>query len=388
VIRAGYGITWDPINISNFQRLNYPDLVQIALNRPNGFSWGTTLRQGFPEIVQPDLSPGILPVESALSIITIDNNNLVRSYIQSWNFTVEKRLGGWIGSAGYVATRTTDQLNNLHANWSPIGTGTAGQVLNRRFGRTGPTRFLGTLGTAKYDSLQTRIEHRFASGYQVSLGYTWAHGRGFSGETSGATPTVGLPTHYGLNYGDQNRDIRHNFQASWIIELPFGHTKPWAQNGAAAHVLGGWQINGVFSAYTGQPFTATASTNTLNSSASSQFADCVASPPTRTRNIFEWYKRSDFQVPASGRFGTCGVNSLRGPGLINLDLGLDRKWRFGEQFELRFRAEAFNASNTPHHSNPTNSVNSGAFMQALGIRNTGRDGLDERTFRVGLKFAW
>ncbi|HYR88185.1 MAG TPA: TonB-dependent receptor [Terriglobia bacterium] len=394
VLRAGYGITWDPINLSSFQRLNYPDLVQVSLNRPNGFSWATTLRQGFPEIVQPDLKPGILPVASNLSIITIDNNNLVRGYIQSWNLTGETRIGDWVGSAGYVATRTTDQLHQLDANWSPIGTGTAGQVLNRRFGRTAATRFLGTLGTTKYDSLQTRLEHRFSGGYQVSFGYTWAHGRGYSAETSGAVPgpsttvTVGHPSYYQLNYGDLTRDIRHNFQATGIVELPFGKGKPWAQGGPFAQIVGGWQINALFSAYTGSPFTVIADSSTLNSSASTQRADCVSGTQHKRGDIYQWYDRSDFRVPASGRFGTCGANTLRGPGLVNLDMGVDRKWRFGEQSELKFRVESFNVANTPHHSNPTNNVNSGGFMEALGIRNTGRDGLDERNFRVGLKFSW
>jgi hypothetical protein len=388
VLRAGYGITWDPINLSNFQRLNYPDLIQIALNRPNGFSWGTTLRQGFQDIVQPVLTSGILPVAPSLSIITIDNNNLVRSYIQSWNITAEKRLGGWIASAAYVATRTTDQLELLEANWSPINGGTAGQVLTVKSGRTAATKYLGTMGTAKYDSLQTRLEHRFSHGYQISVGYTWAHGRGFSGETSGATPDVALPDYYHLNYGDLSRDTRQNFQATAITELPFGKGKPWAQSGLAAQVLGGWQINGLISAYTGSPFTAIADNSTLNSSGSTQRADCFSATPTRTANIFQFYNTADFKVPASGRFGTCGTNSLTGPGLVNVDMGLDRKWQFKDKYDLKFRAEAFNAANTPHHSNPTNSVNSGAFMQALGIRNTGRDGLDERTFRVGLKFTF
>src|SRR5437867_1014348 len=403
VLRAGYGMTWDPINLSNFERLNYPDLIQIALNRPNGFSWATTLRQGFPDIVQPDLKSGILPVASTLSVITLDNNNLVRGYIQSWNLTAERRFGGWVGSAGYVATRTTDQLHQLDANWSPIGTGTAGQVLNRKFGRTAATRFLGTLGTSKYDSLQTRREHRFSGGYQLILGYTWAHGRGYSAETSGAVPgpsatvTVGLPAYYRFNYGDLNRDIRHNFQATAIAELPFGKDKPWAQSGPLAQIAGGWQMNFLFSAYSGTPFTAIADNSTLNSSGSTQRADCSAEP-RKLGDIHQWYDRSDFRVPTSGRFGTCGVNTLRGPGLVNLDMGLDRKWRLGERSELKFRVESFNVANTPHHSNPgsgigsatntTNNVNTGGFMEALGIRNTGRDGLDERTFRVGMKFSW
>jgi hypothetical protein len=252
---------------------------------------------------------------------------------------------------------------------------------------------MGTLGTAKYDSLQAHTEHRFSGGYQISVGYTYAHGRGYTGESSGAVPYVGLPYAYGKNYGNLSRDIRHNLQATWIIELPFGKDKPWLQAGTAARILGGWQISSVLSAYTGSPFSATASTSSLNSQASSQFADCLTTP-TKIGSINQWYDKSAFGVPANGRFGTCGQNSLVGPGLINLDSGLDRKFRVGERFELRFRAEAFNFGNMPHHANPgattstSTSVNSGSFMLATDIRNTGRDGLDERTFRMGLKVSW
>jgi hypothetical protein len=77
-----------------------------------------------------------------------------------------------------------------------------------------------------------------------------------------------------------------------------------------------------------------------------------------------------------------------------VDAGLDRKFRLTERFELRFRAESFNLANTPHHANPgttsatSTSVNSGSFMLATDIRNNGRDGLNERTLRVGLKPNW
>jgi hypothetical protein len=375
-------------------RLNYPDVVNVVLNAPNSLSYATTLRQGVPPIPKPDLSTGFSKVAGNVNLITFDNKNLVRGYLQSWNFTLEKRWRGWIGSAGYVATRSVDQLAQMDQNWSPIGTGTAGEVLNQKFGRTAPTSLMGTLGTAKYDSLQVHVEHRFTGGYQISAGYTFAHGRGYTGETSGAVPTVGLPYAYRLNYGSLSRDIRHNLQATWIAELPFGSGKPWAPDGVAAKVLGGWQLNGVLSMYTGAPFSATASTASLNSQASSQFADCLVAPAEELGDIYQWYKKSDFGVPASGRFGTCGQNSLVGPGLVNVDMGLDRRFRFSERFELRFRAESFNISNTPHHANPgatsatSTSVNSGSFMLATDIRNTGRDGLDERTFRLGLKLSW
>src|SRR5207247_4929661 len=141
------------------------------------------------------------------------------------------------------------------------------------------------------------------------------------------------------------------------------------------------------SAFTGTPITVVADNSPLNSSASTQRADCLSAPRKRA-DIYQWYDRSDFRVPAAGRFGTCGANTLRGPGVVDLDMGLDRKWRFGEQSELRFRVESFNVANTPHHSNPNNNINSGGLLEALGISNTGRDGLDERPSRAALQCSW
>jgi hypothetical protein len=115
------------------------------------------------------------------------------------------------------------------------------------------------------------------------------------------------------------------------------------------------------------------------------------STPQRIGDNLQFYSKSSFGVPAQGQLGTCGYNSLYGPGLFNLDFGLDRLFQLSERFQLKFRAEAFNAGNTPHHANPNTtqrSVSNAAFMQVTDIRNTGRDGLDERVFRLGLRLAW
>ncbi len=182
---------------------------------------------------------------------------------------------------------------------------------------------------------------------------------------------------------------RDRWQIMRKLKLPFGKDKPWLQSGALAGIVGGWQINALFSAYSGSPFTAIADNSTLNASGTTQRADCIGTP-RKLGDIHQWYDRSGFGVPASGRFGTCGANTLTGPGLVNVDMGVDRKWRFGENSELKLRVESFNVSNTPHHTiaDASKNVNSGGFMEALAIRNSGRDGLDERNFRVGLKFSW
>ena len=52
------------------------------------------------------------------------------------------------------------------------------------------------------------------------------------------------------------------------------------------------------------------------------------------------------------RFGTAGRNSLRGPGLVNLDASVFRDFRVGGGAIVQFRAEVFNVTNRPAFNNP------------------------------------
>lgn len=382
VIRAGYGLTTDPTNLGGNlgNRQNYPDILATTINAPNSFSYATTLRQGLPAVIPPDYSSGRVALPLTAGVFTVDNNNYVRGYVQSWNVTVEQRIGSWTASAGYVATRSVDPISALNLNWSPIGTGTGGQILNQLNRRTAITNTIGTQGSNKYDSLQARAEHRFAKGYQISGTYTFAKGLGNSSQ-------VGIPAYYRLNHGNLSGIARHTAGLTMIVDTPFGNKKRWMQDGIGSKILGGWQLNAISTLRSGTPFTVTASNTTLNAVGSSQFGDCL-SAPQRIGNIYQWYSPSAFAAPSAGRFGTCGTNNLWGPGLINLDLGLDRGFNVTERIGVKFRAEMFNATNTVHHSNPNGNISSGTFMQALGIANTGREGIDERTFRFSLRVAF
>ncbi len=114
-----------------------------------------------------------------------------------------------------------------------------------------------------------------------------------------------------------------------------------------------------------------------------------------------------FRPDTGALFGTAGFNSLRGPGLVNLDLGLFREFRMTERVRMQFRAEAFNFTNTPHFNPPGNEGNTsrtndsnmqlnpdgtvrnlGGFMEITGTANTGRDGIDQRVFRFGLRLSF
>jgi hypothetical protein len=389
VVRAGYGITTDPFNWSRPLRTNYPVLANQVIDSANTYFWATTLRQGLRDIPEPPLGNGILDLPLTATVLTADPNNTVRGYIQSWNFTLEKELpGGWMGSAGYVATRSVNQMALLDQNWSPIGGGTPGRQMVVRFGRTAATDMLGSVGTPKYDSMQLRVIRRHRSG-QVRVGYTWGHGRGYTGESSGGDTRVDIPSEYWRNYGNLSQDIRHNLQVTSTIELPFGKRKRWANSGAGAAILGGWQLNAVFSAYTGRPFTVSGSGTSLNTPSAGQFADCLA-PPIKLGRPEGWYDRSTFaSVPTTEvRFGTCGINSIRAPGLINGDTSVFRRFHLTERVTLQFRAEVFNVSNTPHFGAPNGSQNNSNFMVITDVRNIGREGRSERLHRFALRLAW
>ena len=260
-----------------------------------------------------------------------------------------------------------------------------------RYNRDANTLFWGTLGTPKYDSLQVKVTRRSRGGHTLNIAYTWGHGRGYTAEGSTAQPRVRHPAYYRLNYGSLNQDIRHNLVISNTYELPFGRNKRFAQSGAAAAVLGGWQINVLASLYTGRPTTPTAPTGSHNSRPSGQFADCLA-PPRKIGSPDEWWDISTFADPedqgGTPRFGTCGSNILRGPGHINADMGIFRKFQPTERLSIQFRAEAFNVSNTPHFATPTGSISSSNFGVVTGMANTGREGNDQRVFRFGLRLAF
>ncbi|MDE0104810.1 MAG: TonB-dependent receptor [Bryobacterales bacterium] len=391
VVRVGYGVTVDPFNWARPLRTNYPIMAKDGPPLLHSFGFATTLRQGIDVITEPDLGDGVLRMPSNTVVRTMDTNNLTRGYIQSWNFTLERRFGDWIATAGYVATRSVNQLAGLEQNWGDIGEGNAGRQLVKKFGRAAGTTLFGSLGTAKYDSLQTKLQRRFRNGFQMNLAYTWAHGRGFTDEDSGDGPGFfRIPRLYHRTYGDLNQDIRHNFQMTAIYELPFGPGKSMLTNSPLGKILGGWQFNGLWSSYTGTPFSVLANSGDLNAAGSSQIADCLSEPNyVKQGGNALWIDPGAFAQPTGPRFGTCGPNNVRGPGLVNIDLGVFRKFQITEKMNLEFRAEGFNMSNTPHFERPNGrNVRSGNFMILNRIRNTGREGIDERFFRVGLRLGW
>jgi hypothetical protein len=402
VIRTGYGINTDPWNIARAMRTNHPLLTAQTVNAPTSFSWAGLLKDGVPVLTEPSLGDGIIDLPKNVVFNTLDSE-FKRGYIQSWNFTIQKQLPSkMVGSAGYVATRQVGVLGFEERNYGQVGGGAASRVY---FGQTGRNVSLATvnrLGNSAYDSLQATLDRRFSDGVQFNVAYVWSKCIGIAGVgNSGDRAEIKIPAYYRLNRSLCGIHTPHRFTTSGIWELPFGRGKRMATAGPAAMLLGGWQINGVLTLQSGNPFTVTSSGSSLNAPESSQRADQVKPEVKKLGGVgrgIPFYDWTAFAPVTQARFGTAGYNTLLGPGIANLDLGLFRQFRVTERVNIQFRAEAFNFTNTPHFSNPSGNISNlvlnsdgsfrGGVFEVTGVRNTGREGIDERVFRFGLRIAF
>jgi len=407
VLRAGYGITYDPFSLQRPLRTNYPVLLIQNITPANAsFGWVSRIEEGIPRAVVPDFGNGIIDVPGTFATVTTQKD-VQRGYVQSWNFTIQKQFrGGFTGQAGYVATRSVRQFGYLDVNAGQIiGADNAGQPLRQRFGRSAPSTLVTPFGTTQYNSLQATLERRFNRGLSMGTTYTWSKVIG-PADNSDSGPSVNALAFFGRNRVVRGYDRTHNLQITQIWEVPFGPGKRWASEGVAGAILGGWQVNNLLSFYSGNPFTI-GSGGGLRMPGSSQTADQVVSEVKilggagRGQSYFDPFAFAS--VPTTlgqERFGNTGMNILRGPGVANWDLGVFRKFQVTESWKLEFRMEAFNFTNTPHFANPGTNVSSfnptitdplrrfGGYTEITGVSSTGRDGIDERQFRLGLRLSF
>jgi hypothetical protein len=183
-----------------------------------------------------------------------------------------------------------------------------------------------------------------------------------------------------------------------------GRGKRWLNRGGlATAVASGWQVNGLFSAYTGTPFTVTGSSTSLNAPGNTQTADQIkphVAIPGGVGPGQSFFDPLAYASVTQVRFGTSGFDSLRGPGLVNLDFSLFRTFRVSERVRVQFRAQAFNFTNTPHFANPGSNVanlvlnangtvnNLGGFSVITATTGNGREGVDQRVFQLALRLSF
>jgi len=246
----------------------------------------------------------------------------------------------------------------------------------------GPYTIFENTATSTYNSLQLQGQRRFVRGFQMTAAYSWSHVLDDVSDVFGNISFNSLPQSERdprAERGSANFDIRHRFVSSFIWDLP------WARTDA---FYGGWQISGIFTGQTGQPYTVNTSfdvnndgvlTDRLNTRAGLGYGDGGPVFLQRPAGIGANSLDTSLLAPA-GSNGAEGRNTFRARGIASFDLAVFKKFRFDEMRNLEFRSEFFNLFNRTHYGVPVRILEAPGFGRAVDTA------LDSRRVQFALKF--
>jgi hypothetical protein len=383
---------------------NFPVNVQITDVAVGGtnFTPVGSFSEGYPLLPILELTP-VMEVPAGATITTNEMGKYTRGVISTFNVSVQKVLPhNFTAQIGYVGNRQNNMVRNQNINYSPIGGGNASLPFNQPglaggFRTTAAINVVRPLGRVQYDSLQVSINRRLANGFAMTSAYTFAKA------TDWWAGGILIPEYWHLNKGTQSGNTPHKVDISASYELPFGPGRKFASNGGVvSHLLSGWQVNSYLTAFSGTPFSISASNASLGAN-SGQRADQVKEDVEILGGIGvdnPYFDPTAFRPVTEARFGTAGFNTLRGPGYANLDLSVFRTFALKGSTNVQFRMEIFNLTNTAHFPNPSGTnvsnvvYNSDGSIRSLngfgsitGTNNVGRE-YDERYIRLGVRFSF
>lgn len=390
VIRAGSGISFvfeDAIGAQLYKNLPYYSSQVIATSTnsvPAQF-----LSQGLPV---PSAPIGETAAQLSTGSPEAWNQKLKPDLIASWSLGVERQLTSTIMlDVTYLGTRGDRLLiNSVNMNEAQPG---AGAVAPRRpFYSINPNlvniSYVTDWGGSKYESLQAHVEKRYGGGLTFGASYTYS-----SYFSDAGNPNGGGNSNYqndqciACNWGPTPDDYKHVFSLNHVYELPFGAQQRFLNHGFVSYIVGGWSVNGIWSAYSGGRFTPLLSANVSNASGGgNQRPNRIGNGtlPSNQRSYKDWFKLTDFVAPTQYTFGNSGTGILAGPNYFNADLGVFRSVKIAERYKLTFRAESFNTFNRVNFGLPNATIGT-AIAGTISTTVTGPGGSSARVLQLATK---
>jgi hypothetical protein len=399
VFRSGYGLTYNAMPWARPMRghNDYPVTIASTFLNAEAFAPYATLQQGIPKILGPDLSSGRVPLDLAAGFYTPELGNIDRGYVHTWNIALERMLPfDATVEVAYVGAKGVDGYAGLDINApQTLGVGDAGRPF-ASLGRLVPIWSWGDRLRTRYNSMQVALNKRMSHGFSLKGAYTLAKAMNENDADGATTLWFNTPSELYRNWGPAGFDRRHNLQLGFIYAVPWQSGNGYGSVGRA--LASDWQINGVFGAFSGNPFTMIANGGSLNTpsnnaggTTNANLADEVGSYNItgKVGNDGAWFDTSGFAQPNGVRFGNTTRNQFYGPGGWNLDLSLFRTFPVGGTRRLEARIEFGNIFNTGVFANPQNNVTSGTFGVITAVaNNNGAAFYPERQVRLGLRFSF
>jgi len=369
--------------------LNPPFAAELDLTYNNLPYPGSTLDQGMTVLASPTN-----PYQK--TTIRLYDPNIRPAMAQQWNFTIEHQFwSSTVLTVGYIGQHGTHLIVPMaYAQRKLLGVDASGLPI------TAPSPYLAgnpalqsiqgisgteTNGNQRYDGLQANLQKRFSQGLQFNVAYTYSKCMTDSTGFFGTGGQAGPQGNYWQNlynrradWGPCFFDTTHVVSSYAIFELPVGHGRKLGNqwNPMVNGVLGNWQLGAILQIRNGFPLTISAGdasgTNSWGSRANCNSpARIFGTSQNAPDGGIQWFDPSPYGPPPTGTFGTCGVGTVRGPGLRTADLSLQKLFPIGDKKRLEFRAEFINFTNTPIFNGPSTGLGQGlgTITSSQGPRN-------------------
>lgn len=385
-VRTGFGVFYDALAGQGdfFQSgvLSPPFTPLVELNTPANITLQDPLGPG---------TPSANPFPANLTIIGW-GTDFQTPYAYHYNLGVQHQITNRIGAeVAYVASRSYHLPIFMEINpgtYVPGQTVAGPRVLAPYYALLRPTF---SEARSWYDSLQTSIRMLPTRGINFMAAYTWSHaidhvsGLNIGGESRPVRPVVqgdkaSIDAALKAEKGDALFDVRHRFVLSFGYELPRLASKSPVVQG----VLGGWQLNGIYQAQTGFPFTVVDSVVTIQYLTNR--ANVTCDPNDGPKNTTQWFNTACFQRRPVAQTGpdkpsNQGRNGVRGPGFQRTDLSLFKNFDFAGHHRVQVRVEAFNLWNQARFGQPVSNPGASNF----GAITAAEDG---RVMQFGIKYSF
>jgi hypothetical protein len=423
-VRAGFGMFGDRasmLNSSNiFNAPPFGSLVTVSnVNLTN--PWANYPGGNPMPLLSSLQGVGVyahdIPFPLSGSYVNTDLTNFHPTYENQWNLSVQRQFGSdWLVSANYVGNSVIHMLSGENVNpavflglgpctiqtaTAPVNYTTCSTVSNQQNRRLlslqDPVKgqyysAIGQIddgGTAEYEGLFLSAQKRLSSGVSVQANYTWSHCisdvyNGNAASTGNAPP--GNRRQYRGNC--IGVDLRHQFVLNLVANTPKFSSR------ALRLLASNWQVAPILAIKSAGEFSVFTGTDQALTTVANQPPNLLSiNPYPAHQTINHWLNVSAFAPAALGTYGNLGYNSLKGPGVFQLDLALSRNFVFLEKRYIQLRAEAFNLPNRlnatfgPGGSISLNSSNFGQLTQDI----SGNNGLlpgDYRVVQMAMKFVF
>ena len=402
-VRAAYGIFFDAPHLHQYggRRDTAPKGASIVVNSPSfDDPWASYPGGKTPHPIPLDKNSAF-PFNGVYTVFPWD---LKKPYINQWNLSIQRQFGAnWFVSGNYIGSNIIHMLYRYEADPAVYDPRPSCVIAGRTFtpcsqvGNTNQRRVLYTANpavgqyyaniaygddgaTRTYNAMILQLQRRRAKGITIQGNYTWSHGidDGYNDviQNNGGQ----IQERRGANRGNTELDRRHNFNMSAVYDTP-------QFSNSTLHVLAAnWQISGSVRILSG-PFLAITSglDNAFTATSDQGPNQVLASVYPEKKTMERWYNPAAFAQPAVGTYGNVGVKTVGGnflgPGTIQVNTALIRKFAVRENQTLEFRAEVLNVPNHVNPGTPNTTLANASFGQILSAG-------DPRIFQMALKYVF